>query len=747
MSQCLRLLVCFLICFSLTYAEETKPSLDSTAPWNLEASSMEPVKARLISEQSSISSKQPFWVAIHFKIEDHWHTYWKNPGQTGMPISIEWDLPPGFSVAKAEWPYPHLFRQDGAVGYGYEKDVYFLAQIIPPADYQEKDVTLKANLRWVACSDSNCMPGSEDLALTLPLSSSPTNATASLQEFAKARSQLPHEQWEVAAFKKEGLVLVQVKTPEAYPHHFIKGYFFPEEEGKIDGMVDPILTKHDEHKGLYSIVLKAMDDSRSASNELKGILVLVSEGSAHVEEPLIVNIPWSSSADHFVGMSTLKTSLFKDASAANLASVPLQGEPFEGGFWLALGFAFLGGLILNLMPCVLPVVSFKILSFVKMAGQDRSKTLKHGLAFSGGVLASFWVLAAVLLSLQAYGKSVGWGFQLQEPIFVAVLAAVLLVFGLSLFGVMEIGTSLIALANNQGKGKEESLGESFFSGVLATAVATPCTGPFLGSAVGFAITLSPILGMIIFTSLGLGMAFPYLLLSAYPKLLKFMPKPGKWMVSFKELMGFMMLATVLWLVWVFSAETSSIAVCFLLGAFLMLGLGSWIYGKWAAPYRSRQSRIIGKLLTLGCAVLAFYVIVQASSPALADQPREMVQHQEWEEFSAERLAALRAEGTPVFIDFTARWCLICQANKMALNHQTVSQKFKEKGVVRIRADWTRNDPAITEELRKYGRNGVPLYVLLDVKLEKGAHILPQVLTPDVVMGFLDKLESSETAAL
>jgi len=659
-----------------------------------------------------------------------------------MPIAIDWELPSGFKVVKAEWPYPHLFKQEGIVGYGYENQVYFLAKITPPEELSETEINLKAQLRWVACSDSNCMPGGGEVSLKLPVTSYQGQEDSHSSDFKKARAQVPHSRWDVSAVKKDDLIFVQVKLPEEYPYSFIKGHFFPEEEGKVDVLIEPVLTQDKGVKGSYSIVLKAID-AESSSQDLKGVLVLIAEG-ASVEEPLLVTIPWASSTnDNWIGMNLPQTASFP---SVNLPEDLPPGE-FTGGFWLALGFAFLGGLILNLMPCVLPVVSFKILSFVKMAGQDRAKTLKHGLAFSGGVLVSFWALATVLLSLQAYGKSVGWGFQLQEPIFVAVLAAVIFVFGLSLFGVMEIGTSLIALANNQGKQDEESLSSSFFGGVLATAVATPCTGPFLGSAIGFAFTLPPYLAMIIFTFLGLGMASPYLLLSAFPSLLKFMPKPGKWMIAFKELMGFMMLATVLWLVWVFSAETSSLAVCFLLAAFLILGLASWIYGKWAAPHRSRKSRIISKAVSASFMAMALYVIVQASSPAFIDTPKVMAQKQEWEEFSAERLAALKAEGKPVFIDFTARWCLICQANKVALSHQMVSEKFNELGVVRIRADWTRNDPAITEELRKYGRNGVPLYVLLNSNSEEKAHILPQVLTPDVVMNFLEKIESSQTASL
>lgn len=412
---------------------------------------------------------------------------------------------------------------------------------------------------------------------------------------------------------------------------------------------------------------------------------------------------------------------------------------FQGGFGLALGLAFLGGLILNLMPCVLPVISFKILSFVKMSGQNRSLIFKHGLAFSAGVVISFWVLAGAILWLRSYGQVVGWGFQLQDPLFVAGLAAVIFLFSLSLFSLFEMGAGIASKAGSAQK-KAEGLLSSFFSGVLATTIATPCTGPFLGTAVGFAVTLSTPLALLIFTSLGLGMASPYLLIGAFPSLIRFLPRPGNWMVTFKEILGFVMLATVLWLVWVFVAQTDGMALYYLLAGFFFLSIGGWIYGKWGSPVNKRITRSLSMCIAMMFLVMGSYTIYHASRNVSVSEINEGSEvamadvHEEtatWLRFSPDRLQSLLDAGIPVFVDFTAKWCLICQTNHYSLTTDEVDRTFTENGIVRMKADWTKNDPAITEELRKFGRNGVPLYVIYTPTGEP--KVLPQVLTADIVL--------------
>ncbi len=373
-------------------------------------------------------------------------------------------------------------------------------------------------------------------------------------------------------------------------------------------------------------------------------------------------------------------------------------------------------MILNLMPCVLPVMSFKVMSFVKMARQSRSLTLKHGLMFAFGVILSFWVLASAMLMLRAYGQAVGWGFQLQEPLFVVILASLLFIFSLSLFGVFEWGMVFASWAGQteaEKVPKAEGYTGSFLIGILATAVATPCTGPFLGSAVGFAVTLPVFQALLIFTTLGLGMCFPYLLLAAFPSCLRFLPKPGAWMETFKQLMGFGLLATVLWLLWVFSAQTDTFSLICLLTGFLFFSIGCWIYGRGCSPVSSREDARAGFcfcVLVCGGGMPCYFI-----SASCMVQKAKLCQNGDlwegWEKFSPERVAQLRSEGKPVLIDFTAKWCLICQANHLVLSSDEVEKSLADAGVVRLKADWTKNDPVITQALSKFGRNSVPLYVL------------------------------------
>lgn len=417
----------------------------------------------------------------------------------------------------------------------------------------------------------------------------------------------------------------------------------------------------------------------------------------------------------------------------------------QNGILMILLLAFTGGLILNCMPCVLPIVSLKILSFVKLAGEQRSKTFKHGAAFAAGVMTSFWVLASILLLMQTYGRSLGWGFQLQEPLFVALLAAVLWILSLSLFGVFEAGTSISSLA---GEAQSQAVLRarsgylaSFLNGTLATAVATPCTGPFLGPVIGFATTATPSQSLLTFSFLGLGMAAPYLLLAAFPNLTSFLPKPGKWMDTFKQLMGFFMVATVLWLAWIFAAETSHLGLLLLLVSFFLLALAGWIYGKWGTPVQKPKIRWVGYGAALICGLAAVYTLTLAASALEQETTVASAEHvmnaDGWEPFSEERIANLQAQGIPVFVDFTAKWCLICQVNHTVLMSQEVQDRFAASPVVKMQADWTKKDEKITRALQKFGRNAVPLYVLYPGNSSETPKILPQILTPQIVIDSLE----------
>lgn len=699
----------------------------------------DPIKVELVNEEDTIKPGRPFWVAIKVNIQEGWHSYWKNPGDTGAATTIEWELPPGFTAGSTEWPFPQRFELNSIIGFGYEGDFWVLTPITPPQNLSaDHPIEIAANINWLVCSDTNCLPGESKAKLSLSVSpQEPKTRADQATSFADSRSKMAQRQWKAEVERKESLIVLKLQAPSFTPYN--KANFFPETKNLIDNQTEATWTKDETNPQQYVMSFKEKENKGKAISSLKGVLVVYSEGEKK-PEVVEINVPVSGKANEAIAMADeVEKEEIPLKNPDSVATIVSSDHAFDGGVGLAIVLAFVGGLLLNLMPCVLPVVSFKILSFVKLSGQSRTITLKHGLAFSFGVILSFWVLAGLLLILQAYGRSVGWGFQLQEPIFVALLAALLFVFGLSLFGVFELGASLTGLANSSPS--KTGLMGSFFSGVLATAVATPCTGPFLGTAIGFAVTLPPISSLMIFTSLGLGMSSPYLLLAAFPQLLRFLPKPGNWMVTFKELMGFLMVATAIWLVWVFGAQTNNLGVALLLSGLFFFGIGCWIMGKWGTPVQSSIVRRIAYFCVVATFSLGGFTIFTSTEPWVEAYggSHNASDESSWEPFSEERIAELQKQGIPVFVDFTAKWCLICQANHYILTKDDVEAKFKELGVVKMKADWTKNDPAITKALRQFGRSGVPLYLLYGTTAGENPAILPQVLTTDIVIDYLDQI--------
>lgn len=681
-----------------------------------------PVRAELKAEEESIQPGRPFWVGVELKMAEGWDTYWMNPGDSGFPTQVNWQLPEGFTAGPLEWPYPETITTDSLVAFGYTDSVLLLSQITPPKNLPAGEpVVLEADVNWLACKDS-CVPGSAHLSLSLPVSDAIPKADKQVASlFAQTRQALPQqiEEGNLTILSKADEIVMFFKPQPGSLGEVIEMQFIPH-EGQIIDYAAPQPFQI-EKEGITLNVKKAAPGSELES--VKGVL-LVSEKGNSIKRAIHVNTQTSSTTvTHHEGVSSVG---------------------------IALLFAFLGGLILNVMPCVLPVIALKIFGFVKMAHQKRGVILQHGAVFSLGVLISFWVLSGALLILRAYGEGIGWGFQLQEPVFVAILAGILFLLGLSLFGLFEVGTSMISLGSKAAPSQGSSpLKSSFMSGVLATLVATPCTGPLLGPALGFAMTLPPVSALMIFTMMGIGMAFPYLLFSAFPKLVRFLPKPGNWMITFKQLMGFLMMATVVWLVWVFGAQTDNMATFVLLTGLLVLAIGGWIFGRWGAPTRRRLTRTVAIALS---ALLFFVgggaVIMTAKQHRDFSTPTEggthLVAEHGWEVYNPERVAELRAQGVPVFVDFTAKWCLICQANKAILHSANLTQAFKDKGVVTMIADWTKKDPVITEQLEKLGRTGVPVYVLYPGDLQGKPLILPQTLSAKVVTDYLGKLGPLKT---
>jgi thiol:disulfide interchange protein len=715
-------------------ANEAPPAMAVETSVLTDASKIDPIKISIYNEDTSVQPGRPFFVAVQIKIQENWYTYWKNPGQVGMAPEITWNLPEGFEAGKLIWPTPQRLTSEQGVKFGYEKNLTFLAEIKPSKSFSQEEATIKANVRWIVCSDSSCLPGETPISINIAINNDEPKKAEDYEElFTSARANVPKKHEAITAKRNQnGLIEIGFHDSSAKMREIADAEFFPEHKKAIDINVPTFVQSSNNSKD-HTIILK----ETSLQPSIKGVLVLHTPTGLEAYE---IDAP--------INPAEGSESLISEASSlgARQQTATQHSFEFEGGLALAILLAFMGGMILNLMPCVLPVISLKILGFIKLAGQSRKLIFQHGAAFSIGVLLSFWVLAGLLLILQAYGRSVGWGFQLQEPIFVGILAALLFMFGLSLFGVFEVGTSIMSAAGGveQKAGKNNQLLSSFFSGVLATAVATPCTGPFLGSAIGYAFTLPAFKTMMIFTSLGLGMSFPYIAISAFPALLRFLPKPGPWMITFKELMGFLMMASVIWLVWVFSAQTNGLAVTMLLVGFFLFAIACWIYGRWATPLRKKMTRMIGTAVALVFISIGAYVLTVSTSSwvdkmggSITSKNASSEVSDGWEEFSAERVEELRKQGIPVFIDFTAKWCLICQTNHIVLTGEEVESKFKERGVVKMKADWTKKDEVIAAELRKFGRNSVPLYVFYDDEPEAAPKILPQVLTSDIVLGSIE----------
>lgn len=671
------------------------------------------VASELISEVESIQPGQPFWVALRLEMEEHWHTYWRNAGDAGLQTTIDWTLPEGFEASDIYWPHPQKIYLDDLANYGYEGETFLLVKITPPATIDQNEIELKAKADWLVCK-IECLPGGAEYSLTLPVKNeTPTTSEKWQQDFADTRFQLPLKDsgWKITSVKNEENVKIFISPPDENTS-VEKIQFFPFEGGIYNNAADQNFKETDYG---FELTIPYDDFKVSEPDSLKGILVSSYGWRVEdTEKALEVTIPFG-----------------EDVAVSNTE---------ESSVWLALLFAFIGGMILNLMPCVLPVLSIKIMGFVQQAGEDKKKILNHGLMFTLGVLISFWILAGALVALRAGGQELGWGFQLQSPTFLIILSVFLFLFALNLFGVFEIGTSLMSVGSKSAS--KSGSGGAFMSGVTATVVATPCTAPFMGTALGFAIAQPAFVTMAIFTSLAVGMAFPYLLLSIFPAWLKYLPKPGSWMETLKQFMGFPLAATVIWLAWVLGLQTGSDGVAALLIALLLASLGVWIYGKWGTFTSTNTVKLVSR--TFAIILIAaglFFGITSATSSVKTVS--ETISNSEdgikWEKFSQSKLDELRSAGTPVFIDFTAAWCLTCQVNeRVAINTSDVIKKFDEKNIVALKADWTSRDDEITKALAKFGRNSVPLYVLYAENLDEPI-VLPEVLTSGIVLETLEKI--------
>ena len=643
------------------------------------------VTARLVAIDTSVQPGHPVRVALRLDHEKAWHTYWKHAG-TGYPTTLEWQLPPGWRASGFDWPTPHLMRDAAGaiIGHGYEGTILLPLTLTPPDGLQPgTQITLSATADWLMCKES-CMPGRARVNLALPVASTPpAQDAATVAELAKQSAPAaPTGAQTLAAWSAGNAVKLAVAGVELREPHFFSD----------DGLVDFEAPQPLSHDGETTILTLARA-AKSQGTQLAGVLAYTDDAGAY--RGLRVDLPIADKA-------------------------PTNAAPALGLGALAL--AFLGGLVLNLMPCVFPVLGIKILGFVNQAGNDRRKVTLHGLAFTLGVLVSFWALAGLLAVLRTGGEQLGWGFQLQSPGFVFALAATMLVFALSLSGVFEFGLGATAIGGRLQT--REGWAGSFFTGVLATVVATPCSAPFLAPALGAALAMPTGQAFVVFTAIALGLAAPYLLLSIFPQAVKALPRPGAWMETVKQILAFPLYATTGYLVWVLAGQATENGLLAAILGLVAIAMGTWVYGRLTQPGASQVRQRLG--LVGGLALLAAGVWLGLPKTPAADA---IV----WEPWSPERVAALRESGRIIYIDFTARWCATCQTNKrLALGDADVRRAFRERGVVALKADWTNKDPRITEELAKWQRSAVPFNLVYRPDRPEPV-VLPEVLTAGAVI--------------
>jgi thiol:disulfide interchange protein DsbD len=707
------------------------------------------VTAELISETTNVVPGKPFLVVLHLHMDPGWHTYWINPGDAGLATMITWTLPPGFTAGPIQWPTPEIHDMGGLTTYGYAGDAYLLTTITPPSS-GSGPFELKAKASWLVCQEE-CIPGKAELTLPVNFNIGEGGAESLDHEkffdAAKARLPVPNTRWDVtAAYGSLGGLLhgdglyIQLKNRAGFPASTPPTLqFFPEQTNVLSADPKDIGMPNREASTNWELYV-ALQQNGEKPGELSGVLVS--------DQPLIGDakaIYLSSFPTNSRDVPTISDSVSSGASGTtsppavkphhDAPGPPVQAQPF---LLAILGSAFLGGIILNLMPCVLPVLSLKVFSLIRHAGENPGGAWKQGVAFTVGIVLSFWALAGVLLALRAAGGHFGWGFQMQSPGFVLTLIFIFFLLALNLFGVFELGTSLVGLDAKAVRHADGLLG-SFLNGALATLAATPCTAPFMGSALGFAAEQSPAISLLIFTVLALGMAAPYLLLTIFPGALRFVPKPGAWMEAVKQFMGFLLLATVIFLVYVFGALVGGEQVPWLLVVLLIAGVASWIYGRWTGPERATGVRAVAVVLAL---LVLGYAIWWGAGLAMMKPAPETAQSTSsdgWQPWTPAAVDAALAQGRPVFVDFTAAWCLSCKVNeRVALETAEVKAAFAQKNVALFRADWTHSDPAITATLQQYHRDGVPLYLYYTPAAKDAPQVLPEVLTPGIVLDALNR---------
>jgi thiol:disulfide interchange protein len=736
-----------------------------------------PVFARLLLDRTKVAPGGEARVGLYLHQKKGWHTYWKSPGDIGQPTDIAWKAPVGATITPHVYPVPQRFEQDGMVSFGYEDQVLLIANLKVPKDAAPGDHPLTGHASWLVCKEL-CIPGEVDVAMTLHVGADGETSVYApvFDHFAKQHPTPPLEvqgvgfEWALSAsaVRPNDTFKAVIKATPTNGKKLSKGDTlwptFTPIVSAFNAMVSETSVKETPDGGLIAVVeaIAFEPDPLPSTPDPIGGLFQLKVGDTWIRTEVEIPAPWAatdSKVDHSV------SPLWKLAGVEGVAPEPTtDGAPEEnktvlasvsptpppaadmGGAALLLNLvsAFIGGLILNVMPCVLPVLTLKLYSLIEQTDITAKEQRTAGLAYTGGIIASFWALAATIVVMRSiFGLQVDWGFQFQYPPYVGALATVVFAFGLSLFGVFEIpafGANQAAEATSK-----EGVAGYFFTGVFATLLATPCSAPFLGTAIAFAFGAPTIVLFLIFSMVGLGLAAPFLLIALIPALYRFLPKPGEWMDGFKQLLGFTLIATTIWLVDVLIAQIGGDRAVGFMAFLMFVAMGCWVFGRWGGLAASGRQQLIaasvGTAISVGAGM--YFLDFEFDEVETCDDGELVTEldfgHEvPWQAFSEQRVASL--QGTPVFIDFTADWCLTCKVNEKAiLETETVRFAMRDHGIVPLKADWTRRDPVITEWLRRHGRAGVPMYLVVPSDPAEAPFTLPEVITQDLVVTALEKV--------
>ncbi len=659
----------------------------------IENEEQDPATPELISNVKTIKAGEPFWVALKITLHPGWHVYWKNPGDSGLATKIDWTLPEGFTASPIHWLPPQRFEKDNLVTFGYAHEAYHLVKITPPKNLSpqnntDQPITLKASVSWLACLDS-CIPGFADLTLNLSVSpeqSIPSDHKDLMNELIQ---ELPIKSSTHGAYKIDRDILhVYLPKGLGMDHDIGSLVIMPDEQDLITYTASNWFKKD----GYYHLDLTKNSLNKSQSdfkalvqmNDLKEKKIISTEVLFEYKDDAVIDSTYPEESDSFL---------------------------------LILCFSFLGGLILNAMPCVFPILSLKIFAIAKKSQQQKRRVFLNGIFYTIGVTLSFLGMAMLLLLIKQAGQTVGWGFQMQNPYFIFLMIDLLFFLALSLSGRIELPI-LFGNTHVNSSSKQENLMSNLWIGILAVLVATPCTGPFMGAAMGYAFTQEASTVLIVFFVLSIGFSMPFLLLALFPAVLQKFPKPGPWMETLKEFMAFPLYLTVAWLLWVLVQQTGDRGLFASLVSIILIRFAVWIFQK--KNFKTSLFKFISIFLV---AFIALSPITYVEKENFCDVQKPLA-------FNKSVLMDLHSQRRPIFMYATAAWCLTCKLNELAITSKATEDLFRQHDVTLMEADWTNGNHEITEYLAEFGRSGVPLYVYYPP--EGKPIILPQILTEGAI---------------